>query len=228
MSGVPSNQCAVTGGDVLEALAHHGVVPVIAIDSVEAALPLADALIAGGLPVAEITFRTAAAAEVIQLLARERPDLVLGAGTVLTVENLEAAKACGAQFAVAPGCNPTVITRAKELGFPFVPGVATPTDIETALALGCTLLKFFPSEALGGLSMIKALSAPYKHAGVRFVPTGGVSAGNLAEYLATDGVVAVGGTWIAKKEDLADAQWDAIRDRCREAQEVVSRARAKA
>lgn len=211
--------------DVMAALAQYGVIPVIAIDLVDAALPLADALLEGGLPVAEITFRTAAAREVIRTLAEHRPELVLGAGTVLTVENLEAANDCGAAFAVAPGLNPTIVKRAQDLALPFVPGVATPTDIEAALGLGCKLMKFFPAEALGGIPMIQALSAPYKHAGVRFVPTGGVNAGNLAAYLATDCVAAVGGTWIAKKEDLLQGHWTAIRDRCIQVRDIVAQVR---
>jgi 2-dehydro-3-deoxyphosphogluconate aldolase/(4S)-4-hydroxy-2-oxoglutarate aldolase len=212
---------------VLDRLARLGVVPVIAIENVEAAIPLADALLQGGLPVVEITFRTAAAAEVIRRIAQERPQLVVGAGTVLTAANLEAAKASGAAFAVAPGLNPQVVKQAQQLGLPFLPGVATPTDIEAALALGCKLLKFFPAEALGGVGMIQALSAPYKHAGVRFVPTGGVNTANLENYLKLDTVAAVGGTWIAKKEDLAAGNWEDIRNRCKAALQVVAKARSR-
>jgi 2-dehydro-3-deoxyphosphogluconate aldolase/(4S)-4-hydroxy-2-oxoglutarate aldolase len=212
---------------VLDRVAHYGVVPVIAIEKVEAAIPLADALLEGGLPVVEITFRTAAAAEVIRKLAKERPQLLVGAGTVLTGTNLEAAKANGAAFAVAPGLNPQIVKQAQSLGLPFVPGVATPTDIEQALALGCKLLKFFPAEALGGVAMIEALSAPYKHTGVRFMPTGGVNPGNLETYLKLGTVAAVGGTWIAKKEDLAGGKWDDIRSRCKAALATVAKARAK-
>ncbi|MCG8585876.1 MAG: bifunctional 4-hydroxy-2-oxoglutarate aldolase/2-dehydro-3-deoxy-phosphogluconate aldolase [Pirellulales bacterium] len=197
-------------------LRHLRVVPVIAIEDAAAALPLADALIDGGLPVAEITFRTEAAAEVIATLRGERPDLLVGAGTVLTRENVDAAKESGAQFAVAPGFNPDVVKHAQEVGLPFAPGVATPSDIEGSLALGLMLLKFFPAGALGGPAMLKAISAPYRHTGVEFMPTGGVNAENAAEYLAIDAVVAVGGTWIAKPEDLAEGRWDAIRERCAE------------
>lgn len=212
---------------VMQRVSRCGVVPVIAIEKVEAALPLADALLAGGLPVIEITFRTAAAAEVIRLLARERPQLLVGAGTVLTEANIEAAIHAGAQFAVAPGLNPAIVRRCQALNLPFVPGVATPTDIEAALVLGCTLLKFFPSEALGGVPMIEALSAPYKHTGVKFMPTGGASPANLETYLKLDTVAAVGGTWIAKKEDIANAKWDEIRAKCQAAVEIVAKARAK-
>jgi len=210
---------------ILNRVADLGVVPVIAIEKVEAAIPLADALLQGGLPMVEITFRTAAAAEVIRKISQERPQLVVGAGTVLTAANLDAAKASGAAFAVAPGLNPQIVKHAQELGMPFVPGVATPTDIEQGLALGCELLKFFPAEALGGVTMIEALSAPYKHTGIRFIPTGGVNSGNLESYLKLDTVAAVGGTWIAKKEDLSTGKWDDIRNRCKAALEIVAKVR---
>jgi 2-dehydro-3-deoxyphosphogluconate aldolase/(4S)-4-hydroxy-2-oxoglutarate aldolase len=204
----------MNGNDVFGLLAKHVVVPVIAIDSVESALPLADALLEGGLPVAEITFRTAAAAEVIAKIAKERPMMVLGAGTVLTAENLGRACDAGAKFGVAPGLNQDVVAEAAHRGLPFIPGVITPTEIEQALSLGLTLLKFFPAEAFGGLKVIKALSAPYAHAGVRFMPTGGVTTANLADYLAEKVVACVGGTWIASREAIAEKKWAQIRDNC--------------
>lgn len=213
--------------NILNRMAQHGIVPVIAIEKIEAALPLADALLEGGLPVIEITFRTAAAAEVIRKLSKERPQLLVGAGTVLTTANLEAAKASGAAFAVAPGLNPQIVKQAQAIGLPFAPGVATPSDIEIGLSLGCKLLKFFPAELLGGGPMIEALSAPYKHTGVRFMPTGGVNTSNLETYLKLDTVAAVGGTWIAKKEDLADGKWADIRSRCKAALEIVANVRGK-
>jgi len=145
---------------------------------------------------------------------------------VLTLANLEAAQASGAAFAVAPGLNPQIVARAQQIGLPFMPGVATPSDIETGLALGCKLLKFFPAEALGGVAMLGALSAPYKHTGVRFMPTGGVSPGNLESYLKLDTVATVGGTWIAKKEDLAAGKWADIRARCQAAVAAVAKARS--
>jgi 2-dehydro-3-deoxyphosphogluconate aldolase/(4S)-4-hydroxy-2-oxoglutarate aldolase len=149
-------------------------------------------------------------------MSSERPDLIIGAGTVLTEENVAAAHEAGARFAVAPGTNPAVVKRAAEVGLPFVPGVATPTDIELALSLGCRTLKLFPAGALGGPDMVKALAAPYRHTGVRFVPTGGVKPDNLAEYLAMQDVAAVGGTWLAKKDDIARGDWEAVSQRCRE------------
>ena len=152
---------------------------------------------------------------------------MVGAGTVLTTANLAAARESGAAFAVAPGLNPRIVQQAREMGLPFVPGVATPSDIEQGIELGCSLLKFFPAEALGGVPMIEALSAPYKHTGVRFMPTGGVNPGNLESYLKLDTVAAVGGTWIAKKEDLASGKWDEVRNRCKAALEIVAKARRR-
>jgi len=201
---------------VFEQIARLKVVPVIAIESPEAALSLADALIEGGLPIAEITFRTAAAAAVIHKMSQERPALLVGAGTILTLDNLRAAIDSGATFGVAPGCNPKIIEAAQKMNFPFVPGVCTPSDVESALSHGCKILKFFPAGAMGGLTMLKSLIAPYGHTGVQFMPTGGVSPENLGEYLATKGVIACGGTWIATKEDIAEAKWELVTARCRD------------
>lgn len=195
------------------ALKKFRVIPVIAIDSIEDALPLADALMEGGLPVAEITFRTAAAAGAIETISKHRPEMLIGAGTVLTADNLKAAKNAGAKFAVAPGLNAAIVEKAIEAGLPFIPGVATPSEIETALSLGCKILKFFPAGELGGVKMLKALSAPYAHTGVKFVPTGGIGAENMADYLALDTVLCVGGTWIATKEDIKNGNWSAIKSR---------------
>jgi 2-dehydro-3-deoxyphosphogluconate aldolase/(4S)-4-hydroxy-2-oxoglutarate aldolase len=218
----------MSNNPVFQTLAASGVIPVLAIESAEAALPLADALLDGGLPVAEITFRTAAAAEVIEKLCRQRPQLLVGAGTVLTAANLEAAVACGARFGVAPGLNPRIVQQARQLRLPFIPGVTTASEIEEALELDCRTVKYFPAELAGGVKMIAALSGPYAHTGLRFVPTGGVTAGNLASYLSLPAVLAVGGTWIAKKDDPAAGRWSEIRQRCRAAVEIVRQVRHKA
>jgi len=215
----------MTHEELLQTMKKYGVVPVIAIESAEAALPLADALAEGGLPVAEITFRTAAGGEVIARIGKDRPNVILGAGTVLSVENLRAAKAAGARFGVAPGTNPDILTEANRLGLPFIPGVVTPSEVEKAMSLGARILKFFPAEASGGLAMIKALAAPYGHTGVKFMPTGGVSLANLEEYLKNDAVICVGGTWIATKELIKEKKWTEIRDNCRKAMEVVRKLR---
>ena len=213
--------------DIIGTLSSLGVIPVIAFDAPEAALPLADALLAGGLPIAEITFRTRAAADVMRLLGRERPQLLVGAGTVLSRENLVAAKQAGARFAVAPGFHPAIVSEAAAIGLPFFPGVATPSEIEQTMAMGCTVLKFFPAEALGGVSFIQSVAAPYAHTGLRFIPTGGVGPANLEHYLALNIVIAVGGTWIARKEDIASGKWDMIAERCRAARDTVARVKDK-
>lgn len=208
--------------DPLAVIAKHRVVPVIAIESSAHALPLADALLAGGLPIIEVTFRTAAALDVIRVLARERPQLLVGAGTVLDPATVDAAAEAGAKFALAPGCSPATVQRARAIGLPFVPGVQTPSEVELALSLGCTMLKFFPAEAAGGVKMLEAMHAPYKHTGVRFVPTGGVSPANLAAYLACDAVAAIGGTWLAKADDLKAGRFDEIAARTREAVAIAA------
>ena len=190
---------------IFTTLGRFGVVPVVTIDRVEAALPLADALIDGGLPIAEITFRTAAAADAIDRLSRARPELIVGAGTILTRDNLQRAHDCGARFAVAPGLNPELVAEAARIGLPFVPGVATASEIERGLALGCRLLKLFPAALLGGPALVNVLAGPFGHTGVQFMPSGGVTAENAAAYLAAPLVAAVGGTWIARKEALAAA-----------------------
>ena len=208
---------------ITETLKEYRVVPVISIDKAEYALPLADALLEGGLPVAEITFRTSAAAAVISTLVEKRPELHVGAGTVLTPENVEAAIDAGAAFGVAPGCNPDTVELAEKRNWPFIPGVCTPSEIEAALAMRCTVLKFFPAGAMGGVAMLKALSAPYAHTGVKFMPTGGVTEANLTEYLAVDSVLACGGTWIADKTDIAEGNWNKIKNRCRLVLEIVQK-----
>jgi 2-dehydro-3-deoxyphosphogluconate aldolase / (4S)-4-hydroxy-2-oxoglutarate aldolase len=199
----------------LDELAPYKIVPVIAIDDVAQAIPLADALIAGGLPVAEITFRTAAAAEVIRTLTRDRPQLIVGAGTVLSPETVDLAKACGARFCVAPGLNPRVVSHARSVGMPFIPGISTATDIEAAMELGCKVLKFFPAELAGGAKMVAALSAPYQHTGIKFMPTGGLSLEKLDTYFEIKTVIVCGGTWIARKEDMAAGNWDTITANCK-------------
>ncbi len=204
-----------------------GVIPVIAIDRAEDIIPLCDALGNGGLPVAEITFRTEAGREALRSARRSFPDFLLGAGTVTRIEELEAAAEAGADFAVAPGTNPRIVERAAQLGLPFFPGVCTPTDIELALSLGAKTLKFFPAEAAGGLPMIKALYAPYKHLGISFVPTGGIRAGNLGDYLSTPGVTAVGGTWLATPQLLKERRFDEIERQATDAV-VISTARRRA
>lgn len=172
------------------------IVPVLVAESVDAGLKNCETLCANGLPAAEITFRTAAAEALIREASKRFPEMTIGAGTVLNVADLHRAADAGARFAVAPGFNPTVVREALKSGIDFIPGVLTPGEIEQALELGLKLLKFFPAEAAGGATMLKALYAPYKHLGVSFMPTGGVKIANVEEYLALPAVAAVGGTWL--------------------------------
>lgn len=212
----------MTAQEVQKFIHRLGVVPVVAIESSDAAVPFADALVEGGLPLAEITFRTEAAADVMRILREERPDVLVGAGTVLTVDHVYLAKECGAKFAVAPGFNPEVVKAALEIGLPFAPGIMTPSDIEGALSLGLKFMKFFPAGDAGGPKMLKSLSAPYAHTGVKFMPTGGVTAANLCDYLAIPTVLAAGGTWIATKDAIASGDWSGIAENCRSALKTIA------
>ncbi|WP_420006123.1 bifunctional 4-hydroxy-2-oxoglutarate aldolase/2-dehydro-3-deoxy-phosphogluconate aldolase [Arenibacterium sp. LLYu02] len=205
---------------IFDRLSAFGVVPVIAIDAAEAALPLADALIAGGLPVAEITYRTEAAQAAIAAMAAHRPEMIVGAGTVLTEAQVEAAHAAGAQFALSPGIDAAVLAHAAKVGLPFAPGIMTPSDLQLALRHGCGMVKFFPAMPAGGPNMLKNIAAPYAHTGIGFNPTGGVTLANLGEWLALPEVRAVGGTWIASRADIAAGNWDKI---TRNAAEAVAR-----
>jgi len=198
-----------------ETLSDYAIVPVIAIDDAKDALPLADALIAGGLPVAEVTFRTEAARDVIAAIAKHRPEVQIGAGTVLTVAQVGASLDAGARFALSPGLDPEVLAYSASKGLPFAPGIMTPTDLQAALKAGCQLVKFFPAMAAGGPDMLKNIAAPYAHTGIRFNPTGGVNMANLGDWLAIPQVRAVGGTWIATKADIAAGNWEKIAENAR-------------
>jgi 2-dehydro-3-deoxyphosphogluconate aldolase/(4S)-4-hydroxy-2-oxoglutarate aldolase len=207
---------------IFEDIAAHGVVPVIALDDAAAALPLADALIAGGLPVAEITFRTAAARDTIAAIAAHRPEVLIGAGTVLVEDQVDAALAAGARFALSPGLDAAVLAHAAARGLPFAPGIMTPTDLQAALRAGCRMVKFFPATAAGGPNMLKNIAAPYAHTGIGFNPTGGVSPDTLRDWLSLSEVRAVGGTWIATRADIAAGNWDRITANARAAVEAVA------
>ena len=197
--------------------------PVVALPDVESALPLAEALLEGGLACAEITFRTAAAAAALPLVRTRFPELLLGAGTVLTSEQADTAIDAGAQFIVAPGTNLAVVDHVLARGLPMLPGVATPSEIEAALGRGLTLLKFFPAEPFGGIATLQAYAGPYAH--VRFVPTGGISASNLAAYLALPGVVACGGSWMVRRDLLLARDFGTVTRLAAEATAIVRRVR---
>ena len=201
--------------EVLQTLSNIGIVPVIAIDDAAKAVPLAKALAAGGLPAAEVTFRTAAAEDAIRAIAKEVPDMVLGAGTVLTVEQADRAMAAGATFIVAPGYDPNVTQHVISKGGIMVPGTSTAGEMQQAMNQGCEVLKFFPAEANGGVAMLKNIGAALKSA--KWMCTGGVNAKNVNDYLGYDQIVAVGGTWMCKSDMIKAGKWDEITAICKEA-----------
>ena len=200
---------------MFELLKSCGLIPVIQVDHAIDAIPLCRALKQGGLPVAEITFRTAAAEDAIRAVTKELPDMLVGAGTVLTCEQADKAWQAGARFLVSPGFNRDVVVHCLNKGYTILPGCATPSDIEAALALGLKAVKFFPAEALGGVAMLKALAGPYKD--IHFVPTGGITAQNISGYLALPQVLACGGSWMVPQDAIQAADWARIEALARDA-----------
>ncbi len=205
--------------DIIKELSLIGIVPVIKIDDAKDAKPLAKALIDGGLPCAEVTFRTACAKEAISIISKEYPDMIVGAGTVLTKAQVDDAIEAGAKFIVSPGFNPEIVKYCQEKGCPIVPGINNPSGIEAALELGLKTVKFFPAEQSGGLPMIKAMSAPY--GGVTFMPTGGVSPANVNDYLAFNKIICCGGSWMVKPEMIAAGDFEGITKLVREAVDTM-------
>lgn len=200
---------------VIEEISKLGIVPVVVLNDAKDALPLAEALIKGGLPCAEVTFRTSAAEESIRLIAEKYPQMLIGAGTVLTTEQADKAAAAGAKFIVSPGLNPVVVSHCLKKGVPIVPGCANPSDIEAALTLGLDTVKFFPAEAAGGIKMIKAMSAPYGN--MRFMPTGGINENNLNDYLSFKKVIACGGSWMVAGDIIAEGNFEKVTELTRQA-----------
>ena len=200
---------------IIEKISKIGIVPVIALDDAKDARPLAEALYKGGLPCAEVTFRTDAAEEAIRIIAAEFPDMLVGAGTVLTTEQVDRAVNAGAKFIVSPGLNPKVVSYCTGKNIPVLPGTSNPSDVEAAIELGLEVVKFFPAEAAGGMKMIKAMSAPYGK--MKFMPTGGITADNLKEYLDFNKIIACGGSWMVKKDLVAAGKFDEIETLTKEA-----------
>ena len=211
--------------EALAALSRIGLVPVITIESPRDAVPLAEALLDGGIACAEVTFRTPAAGEAIHGISSTCGELLVGAGTVLTVEQAEQATQAGAQYVVAPGFDPAVVGWCQERNVPVIPGIATPTEISMAVARGLSLLKFFPAEAMGGVQALQALSAPF--AGVRFIPTGGITVANLPQYLALPNVAACGGSWMAKEGMISAGSFAEIARLSRQARAIVRQVRGE-
>ena len=209
--------------EMLERIQRTGVVAVLVVDRAEDAAPLAHALLDGGIDVLELTLRTEAAIDAIRAIKTEVPQMIVGAGTVLSVEQVQQVVVAGADFALAPGMNPAVVRAAQSAGLPFVPGVATPSDVERALECGCRVLKFFPAEPAGGLTYLKSMAAPYAHLNVRFIPLGGLNVENAGRYLDDPMILAVGGSWIAKRESIAAGDWASITALARQARSLAEK-----
>ncbi|MGN0279418.1 MAG: bifunctional 4-hydroxy-2-oxoglutarate aldolase/2-dehydro-3-deoxy-phosphogluconate aldolase [Lachnospiraceae bacterium] len=208
--------------DMMKQIEKMGIVPVVVIEDAKQALPLAEALCAGGLPCAEVTFRTAAARDAIREM-KKKENMLVGAGTVLTTDQVDEAVDAGAEFIVSPGFNRKVVRHCREKGIPVIPGVCTPTEVEMALEEGLEVVKFFPAEAAGGIAMIKAMSAPYGN--VRFMPTGGITMENLADYLSCNKVIACGGSFMVSKKLIAENQFEKIEELTREAVSLCKKIR---
>jgi 2-dehydro-3-deoxyphosphogluconate aldolase/(4S)-4-hydroxy-2-oxoglutarate aldolase len=208
-----------------ESILKQRLICVAVIDKPDDAVPLAGALLAGGLNVMEVTFRTSTAAESIKRIRQGLPGMCIGAGTLLTAEQVQRAVDAGAQFGVSPGLNELVLATASKNKIPFFPGVMTPTEVDRALNLGWKHLKFFPAGAAGGVAMLKALAGPFAHTGVKFVPTGGINAANLPDYLALPQVAAIGGSWMAERKLVTEKAWSKITALTAEAMKVIAQAK---
>lgn len=212
-----------TMNDVLKKIGEIGIVPVVVLNDAKDAKPLGEALMKGGLPCAEVTFRTEAAEESIKIMSEAFPEMLVGAGTVLTTEQVDRAVAAGAKFIVSPGINPKVVEYCVNKNIPICPGTCTPSNVETALEFGLDAVKFFPAEPSGGLKFIKAIAAPYT--GVKFMPTGGISAENVKEYLKYDRILACGGSWMVKADLIKQGDFAEIERLTKEAADIVKEIR---
>jgi 2-dehydro-3-deoxyphosphogluconate aldolase/(4S)-4-hydroxy-2-oxoglutarate aldolase len=200
-----------------DTLGQQKIIAVVVVDEVEDAVPLAHALLAGSVSAIELTLRTPSAFESLRRIRAECPEMVAGLGTVISPEQVEAAVLGGAAFAVAPGMNPNTVLAARAAGLPFAPGIATPSDIERAVELGCKVLKFFPAEASGGVTYLNSMTGPYAHLGLEYIPLGGLGEQNFTRYLALENVPAVGGSWIAPRDLIQRKAWTAITNNARRA-----------
>ncbi len=208
--------------DLGRKLAQSKVLAVLVIDDLDSAVPVAEALQAGGVDAMELTLRTPVALDAAKAIRESCPEMMVGIGTVLTAEQVDQASQTGAHFGVSPGVNPEVMRRASEVGLPFGPGVMTPTDIDIAIREGTRLLKFFPAGSSGGLAHLKNIAAPFAHLGLGFVPLGGVNVKNLATYLESELITAVGGSWLAPRDVIQNQEWKQIEANAREAREIAN------
>ena len=207
--------------EVQDKIADEGIIAVLEMEDEQNAVPTAKALLEGGITVIELALRTQAAIPSISLIAKEVPQMYIGIGTIIEPGQAAAVKAQnGVRFGVSPGINPVIVKEAIAAGLPFAPGIATPSDIEQAISLGCKTVKFFPAEGMGGLSYLKSINAPYNHLGIKYIPLGGVTPNNLPDYAKFDRILAIGGSWIANKELIKAQDWKEITKRAREAKEI--------
>lgn len=220
----PIAQQAMTP-ELIKKIDDAGIIAVLIIDDVKHAVPLVRALLAGGVDTIELTLRTPAALESAKAIKKEVPEMSLGFGTVLTVDQMKAVIDVGADFAVSPGCNPKIIREAQKQGLSFAPGIMTPTDIEMALEEGCRILKFFPAETSGGMAHLTSITAPYQYLGLKFIPLGGCNINNARSYLESDLITAIGGTWLAKRPLIQSENWDAITNNAKEVRTLITQIR---
>lgn len=209
--------------DIIEKIDSAGVVAVLVIDELKHAVPLARALLKGGIDAIELTLRTDAAMEAARIIKQEVPEITLGFGTVLTLEQVKAAAELGADFAVAPGCNPKIIAAAREQGLSFAPGIVSPTDIEIAIEQGCRILKYFPAETAGGMRHLTNMAAPYQYLDLKFIPLGGLNMENAGSYLQSPLITAIGGSWIASRQMIQAEDWGAITQNAFEVRKLIEK-----
>jgi len=207
--------------NIIEQMEKVGVVAGFSVEKLEHAVPIAEALLAGGLNVIELTLRTPAALDALQAICEDVPEIVAGVGTILTPEQARQVKEAGATFGVSPGMNPEIIKACKDLELPFAPGIVSPSDLEAAISLGCRFVKFFPAEAAGGKGYLRSMSTPYDHLNVRYFPLGGINVDNMTHYLDEPNVPTVGGSWIVKKDLVEKEDWAGIRSRAQEVRQTV-------
>ena len=209
--------------ELLIQLRNSRVVAGFSIENVEDAIPIAEGLLGGGINVIELTLRTGCALTAVERIAEAVPEIILGVGTILTPEQVVQIKEAGAHFGVSPGMNPNVIKKAEEINLPFAPGIATPSELEAAIALGCRFVKFFPAEASGGINYLKSISAPYKHLGVQYFPLGGLNTENMNHYLDLEHVIAIGGSWIVDSSFVEAKDWTGLAKRAAEVRNLVEK-----
>ena len=210
---------------IIKKIDDAGIIAVLIIDKLEHAIPLANALLEGGVDTIELTLRTPVALDAARLIKKEVPEITLGFGTVITMDQVKAVVDTGADFAVAPGCNPKIIEAAQEQGLSFAPGIMTPTDLEMAIEQGCRTIKFFPAETSGGMKHLESMTAPYQYLGLKFIPLGGVNMNNARSYLESSLITAVGGSWVANRPLIQNENWRAITDNAKEINNLIQQIR---